>query len=356
MSDYELVAHTPKIAEVREPYIAPISTMTLLLIIFATVLVASCTLGQFGISCTTLLHSVILKLTGNCDQIAHAVDTVIFKIRLPRIAVAAIIGGAMALAGASYQGTFKNPMVSPDILGASAGAGFGAAIAILFSFNMLFIQVSAFALSLIAVSLTLLVSRIIAKGSTAIIAMILTGMIVTSLFSALISIIKYVADPESKLPEITFWLMGGLGSANAGDVLFLLPAITLGAVPLLLVSWRMNILSLGDDEAESLGVDIIRLRLLVIACSTLLTASCVSICGLVGWVGLIIPHISRLIVGPDFHKLLPVSILVGAIFLVIVDDVARCLFSVEIPLGIITSIIGAPFFMYMLIKGKKGWI
>ncbi|MBM9614114.1 iron ABC transporter permease [Desulfobulbus rhabdoformis] len=356
MGDYEFVASRESLSGLQEKCSTPMSMMTSLTILFITVFVVSCSFGQFGISLSTLCHSLILKLTGHSEQMVHAIDTVLFKIRLPRLAVASIIGGAMALSGASYQGIFKNPMVSPDILGASAGAGFGAAIALLLSFNMFFVQISAFSLSLLAVSLTLLVSKIIARKSSSTIAMILTGMIVTSLFSALISIIKYVADPESKLPEITFWLMGGLASVGTSDALFLLLTVSVGALPLLLIRWRLNILSLGDDEAQSLGIDVLRLRFLVIGCSTLLTASCVSICGLVGWVGLIIPHISRLLVGPDFHKLLPVSILVGAIFLVLVDDTARCLFSVEIPLGIITSIIGAPFFLYMLVKGKKGWL
>jgi iron complex transport system permease protein len=262
----------------------------------------------------------------------------------------------MALAGASYQGMFKNPMVSPDILGASAGAGFGAAVAILCSLGVAGVQIMAFLFGIGAVVLTLAICKLISKGSNVTLILVLAGMVVSTLFASFISITKYVADPDNKLPAITFWLMGGLTTVGTKDVVLLFSLLFTGAIPLFVIRWKLNVLSFGDEEAQALGVDVRQIRLLVIASSTLLTASCVSVCGLVGWIGLIIPHMTRLIVGPNFKILIPAATLIGAIFLLIVDDVARCAFPVEIPLGILTALIGAPFFLYLLIKGKKGWI
>jgi iron complex transport system permease protein len=251
---------------------------------------------------------------------------------------------------------FKNPMVSPDILGASAGCGFGAAVALLYSFPPFVIQTTAFNGGLTAVLLTISVSKVIARGNNSTLVLVLAGMVVSTLFSSFISITKFVADPENRLPAITFWLMGGLSMVQNKDLLLLAITTTLGTIPLLLIRWKINVLSFGDEEAMALGIDVKMLRLLIIACSTLITASTVSICGMVGWIGLVVPHMARLLIGPNFKQLLPVSMLMGGTFLLIVDDVARCAFTSEVPLGIITSIIGAPLFLYLLTKGKKGWL
>ena len=194
------------------------------------------------------------------------------------------------------------------------------------------------------------------RGNDSTLLLVLTGMVVTSLFSSAIALIKYVADPDLKLREITFWLMGGLSAIRMNDLKIILIPMILGAVPLLLLRWRLNVLSFGDEEAQAMGIDTSRLRLITIICSTLLTASTVSIGGIIGWVSLVIPHLARMLVGPNYSILLPTSLLVGGLYLLIVDNVARCMFAMEIPLGILTSVIGAPFFIYLLMHGKRGWV
>lgn len=317
--------------------------MGLLLVLVGVAFAVSMALGQYPIP---------FPLPEKLDPVLR---TVLLEIRLPRVISALLIGASMALSGASYQGMFRNPMVSPDILGASAGAGFGAALALLFSRSAGEVQALAFFFGLLAVGLTLTVTKTIARRGSATLVLVLTGMVVSTLFSSLISITKYVADPDSKLPSITFWLMGGLSSVGTRDVILLSFLFLIGALPLFLIRWKLNVLSFGEEEARALGIDVRKMRLAVIFASTLLTASCVSICGLVGWIGLIVPHMGRLLVGPNFRDLLPASTLLGALFLLVVDDVARCAFAAEIPLGILTALIGAPFFLYLLMKGKKGW-
>jgi iron complex transport system permease protein len=250
---------------------------------------------------------------------------------------------------------FRNPMVSPDILGASAGAGFGAALGILLSFSIWGIQFASFLFGLLAVSLTYIISSLIGRGNNTVIIMVLTGMVVSTLFQSFISLTKYVADPYSKLPAITFWLMGGLSTVTVNDVLFLLIPVFIGIVPLYLLRWQMNVLSFGEEEARALGVNTQMLRFVIVICSTLITAASVAVSGMVGWVGLVIPHMARMMAGPNYKKLIPICMIIGGTFLLIVDDAARNLFSIEIPLGILTSCIGAPFFIYLLFRGKRGW-
>lgn len=332
-------------------------------IVFLTILLVaafliSFTVGRYSISLKQLMEIFYFKILGvtytgiNSDM----VDTVIFKVRLPRIIAAILVGAALSVSGASFQGLFKNPMVSADILGASAGAGFGAAVALLLSFNTAGVQLLSFAFGLGAVALTYAISTKIGRGSSPILVLVLTGMVVTALFTSVISLTKYVADPDGKLPVITFWLMGGLSSITVANLKMLIPPVILSLIPLLLLRWRMNIFSFGEEEAQSLGINTARLRTIIIICSTILTASTVSVSGMVGWVGLVIPHLARMLVGPNYKILLPTSLLLGGIYLLVVDDFARCLFTMEIPLGILTSMIGAPFFIYLLLKGKGGWL
>ncbi|HBE76206.1 MAG TPA: iron ABC transporter permease [Firmicutes bacterium] len=315
----------------------------------------SCAVGRYAIPLPLLVKIFLSKIIGLKATWPETLETVLFSVRLPRILAAMMVGGSLALAGGTYQGLFKNPMVSPDILGASAGAGFGAALAILCSLNMVGIQIAAFVFGLAAVALTYLIGRAVGRGNNALLVLVLTGMVVSTLFSSFISMTKYVADPDNKLPAITFWLMGGLSTVGSKDVFKAFIPILIGAVPLFLLRWRLNALSFGEEEAKALGINTERIRLAVILCSTLLTASSVAIGGMVGWVGLVIPHFSRMIVGPNYKTLLPVSLLIGSSFLLVVDDVARSVFAMEIPLGILTSIIGAPFFVYLLMKGRRGW-
>jgi len=329
---------------------------SILLVLFAVLISAilfSFTIGRYSVTLNQLFEIIRYKIFGGTVSWPESVPTVLFKIRIPRIFIAVIIGAALAIAGVAYQGLFKNPMVSPDILGASSGAGYGAAIAILLSFGSSGIQISAFLFGLAAVLITIIISKCVARSNNNILALVLTGMVVNTLFSSFISITKYLADTDDKLPAITFWLMGGLSSVSLKDLLIMIFPFLVGIIPLLLIRWKLNVLSFGEEEAQGMGVDTRKIRALIIFCSTLLTASAVSIGGMIGWIGLIIPHIARLIVGPNYKVLLPASALIGGIFLLIVDDVARCLLSIEIPIGILTSIIGAPFFLYLLFKERR---
>jgi len=313
-------------------------------------------IGRYRIPLPQLLEILTGKLLGMPQTWSAAIETVLFRVRIPRICADLMVGAALATSGATYQGLFKNPMVSPDILGASAGAGFGAAIAILLSFNLVGVQLSSFVFGLGAVILTYMVGSIIGRNNNAILVLVLTGMVVSTMFSSFTSITKYLADTDNKLPAITFWLMGGLSSVSTTDIKVLLVPFCLGIIPLFLLRWRLNVLSFGEEEAQALGIDTRTTRKIVIVCSTLLTASAVSVSGMIGWIGLVMPHIARLLVGPNYKDLLPASFLAGGIFLIIVDNVARSAFTIEIPLGILTSLIGAPFFMYLLIKGRRSWI
>ena len=275
--------------------------------------------------------------------------TIVLNVRLPRILAAALVGAALSTAGACYQGMFRNPMVSPDLLGASTGAGFGAALAILCAAGYLAITLSAFFFGLAAVLLAYLISR--KSRLEEALSMVLAGMMISSLFTAGTSFIKLVADTDNQLPAITYWLMGSLTSVRAQDVRFAALPILIGLIPLLLLRWRINLLTLSDAEARSMGVDTRRLRLVVIVCATLMTAASVAISGMIGWVGLVIPHFCRILFGYDYRRLLPGCVMLGASFLMLVDTLARTLTTSEIPLGILTSFVGAPVFLYLILKG-----
>lgn len=332
-----------------------IYTIILLFILLLFAIVMSFVIGRYPISVSEFFNAIFNAISGKTIE-ANNVNTVLFNVRIPRIIAAILVGGALSAAGAVYQGLFKNPMVSPDILGASAGAGFGAAMGILLSLSTIGIQLSAFFFSLFAVTLTYIISTIIGRGNSATLVLVLTGMVISTMFQSFISITKYVADPTDKLPAITFWLMGGLSSVGLKDMKTLFIPIIIGIVPLFFLRWKLNVLSFGDEEAKALGVDTSLIRVVVIICSTMLTAGTISVSGMIGWIGLVIPHMARMIVGPNFKVLLPVSMLVGSTFLLLVDDFARCAFPMEIPLGILTALIGAPFFIYLLIRGRKGWV
>lgn len=283
----------------------------------------------------------------------HQAETVVLAIRLPRILAAMAIGAALSGAGAAFQGVFRNPMVSPDVLGVAAGAAFGAALAILLGGNTLTVQGLAFGCGLAAVATSYGIGLWHRHGG--ILIMILAGLIVGTVFSAGISLIKYLADPDNALPAITFWLMGSLASIQMRDLGLAAPPIALGLTVLIVLRWRLNILSFGDDEARALGVDASRIRVVTVIAATLVTAAAVAVGGVIGLVGLVVPHLARLLVGPNYRTLMPASIVLGAAFLLMVDNLARSLASSEIPLGILTSLIGAPFFLGLLINARKGW-
>ena len=259
------------------------------------------------------------------------------------------MGAALAVSGTAYQGMFRNPMVSPDILGASTGAGFGAALAILLGGGYFGISLSAFCFGLLAVAAAWLVSRLSRSDPT--VALILAGMMISSLFSAGTSFIKLVADTQQQLPAITYWLMGSLSSIKDKDVVFLAIPVALGMIPLFFLRWRMNLLTLGEEEAQSMGVNTRRLRGAVIVCATLLTSASVAVSGMIGWVGLVIPHFCRMLFGYDYRRLIPAGALFGAAFLLAVDDIARLVTTGELPLGILTAFVGAPLFVYLIVTG-----
>lgn len=320
-----------------------------LTVVFLLVLFLSGMLGRFSVTPRELLRLLLSRFVRVEPNWRDGVQTVVFQIRLPRIAAAALVGAALAVAGVSYQGMFRNPMVSPDILGASTGAGFGAALAILLGAGYFGISLTAFCFGLLAVAAAYLVSSLSRTNQT--VALILSGMMISSLFSAATSYVKLVADTQQQLPAITYWLMGSLSSIKPRDVLFLVLPVALGLVPLLVLSWRMNLLTLGDEEARSMGVNTRLLRLTVIVCATLLTAASVAVSGMIGWIGLVIPHFCRMLFGYDYRRLLPAAALFGAAFLVVVDDIARLAYTGELPLGILTAFVGAPIFLYLLLTG-----
>ena len=273
---------------------------------------------------------------------------VIFNIRLPRILLAMLAGAGLSVAGASFQSLFSNPLATPDTLGVATGASFGAALGIVLGLNMALVQVLALASGVLAVVVVYAVSRV--RGTSSMIMIILGGMVVSALFSALVSLIKYVADPQDVLPSITFWLMGSLSGTNYETLLLGAPFIIAGTLLIYALRWRLNALSLNEEEAHTLGVNVRLVRALVVLGSTMVTASVVSMCGLIGWVGLLIPHISRMMLGNDNRRVVPASVVLGAAFMLVIDTVARTVTASEIPVSILTAVIGAPVFIALLRK------
>jgi iron complex transport system permease protein len=331
----------------KDKYYYPYIFTILLIVVF----LLSFAIGRYPVSIGLLLKVFFSKIFPIAKTWPETIDTIVFQIRLPRIIGAILVGSSLSVSGAVYQGMFKNPLVSPDILGVSSGAAFGAALAIFLSFNIVGIQISSFLFGLIGVSLVYLISIRIKRDP--LIALVITGVLVGSIFTSLTSLIKYLADTNDKLPTITFWLMGSLSSISPRDIKTIIVPIILGMTPLYILRWRLNVLSLNEDEAKTLGLDTDKLRIIVVICSTLMTAASVSISGMIGWIGLVIPHLSRMIVGPEYRVLLPTTILLGSSYLLLIDNIARALTTVEIPLGILTSLIGAPFFIFLLLTNKR---
>ena len=310
--------------------------------------------GRFAVTPAEVLAVLWSKLTGVPHGLPASIDTVVLSVRGPRIAAAILVGAALAAAGAAYQGLFRNPLVSPDILGVSTGAALGAVIGIYLSLGVVAIQMLAFVVGLGAVVVVYAVGAALRRHDPVLV-LVLAGIVIGTLLGSCVSLLKYLADPYNQLPAITFWLLGSLASVTLGDVAGVAPSVVLGLLPLVLLRWRMNVMTLGEDEARALGVDTRRLRLAVVAAATLMTAGVVSISGVVGWIGLLVPHLARFLVGPDFRRLLPASILLGAGYLLAVDTLARTVARIEIPLGVLTAFIGAPFFIWVLAASRRGW-
>ena len=331
----------------------------LLVLILILCVIGSIVLGRYPISLKETFSILSYQVMSWLDSIGlptvqievfwtKTQEALLLNHRLPRIILSCLVGCCLSTAGASYQGVFQNPMAAPDILGASSGAAFGAALAILLNMSDSAIMIFAFASSMITVCLVIYVGDH-AKGKR-VLGLILAGIMISSLVSSGTSFIKLVADPNDQLPAITYWLMGSLNGTTPENVKFVIWPMLLGLVPLFLLRWRVNILTLGDEEAKTMGVNAKRLRTIVILCATLITAASVSVSGMIGWVGLVIPHLTRRIVGNNYKYLMPASMLNGAIFLLLVDNLSRNLLTTEIPIGILTSVIGAPFFLYLMTK------
>lgn len=280
-------------------------------------------------------------------------ETVILKVRLPRAIMAALIGAGLSMSGASFQGMFQNPLVSPFILGVSAGASFGAAVGLVLELPAIGIQGLAFVFGLLAVGITYLMAHI--YKITPILMLVLSGMVVSAFFQAMLSLIKFTADDEEKLPSITFWLMGSLGSISPKDLAIAVIPIFISMAVLYLMRWKLNVLSMGDSESRALGINSEMMKAIIIISATIITATAVAFCGIIGWVGQVIPHFCRMIVGPDHKVLIPATMLVGAGYLIMIDNLCRLLTATEIPIGILTAVIGAPVFAYLLRKTKGGW-
>lgn len=316
-------------------------------------LYASLFVGRYPVSPGEVVRILCAQVIPITHDWPNSAETIVVQIRLPRAILAMLIGAGLSVSGAAYQGMFRNPLVSTDILGVTAAAGFGAAVALLLSSSSVELQLVSFAFGLAGVGLTYLLARV--YRSTPILMLVLAGIVVGAFFSALLSGIKYFADPESKLPAITYWLLGSLNGASVNSLAMVLPPIMIGCVGLMFTRWGLNVLAMGDEEASSLGVRTERLKGGIIVCTTLITAASVSACGIVGWVGLVIPHVGRMLVGPDHRVLLPTTLSIGATYLLFVDDIARTVSVGEIPLGILTALIGAPFFAYLLRKTQAPW-
>ena len=340
----------------------PVWVAVVLVVALLALIAVSYAIGRYAVPVGELVNGVFVHFAnpGLIDPAnpaysveAGRIDRVIFNIRGPRIVLVCLVGAALACAGASYQGMFKNPLVSPDILGSSAGASMGACLAMLLNLPGFYIQVFAFVGGLAAVSLAVLLNRLVKYDPT--LGLVLGGILVSSLFSSGTSFIKLVADSQDQLPTIQFWLMGSFNRVDGDDLMLAVVPLVVGFIILMIMSWRLNVLSFGDDEARAMGVNTRATRLLVIFASTMLASVSVAVAGVIGYVGLVVPHLARAIVGPNYKVLLPASMFVGAAFLLVIDNIARVAFAVEIPIGILTAIVGVPFFVVIFRNQMRGW-
>ena len=327
------------------------SSIVILALALPVLILLSVAMGRYSVPVGEVVRILLAKVFPIQDTWTAQMAAAVWNIRLPRVLLASLVGCSLSAAGTAYQTVFRNPMAAPDILGASSGACFGAALAILLGLPRFGIAVLAFGMGLISVGLVWTVGK--RTHGSRIVNLLLAGIMVGSLFSAGTSYIKLVADPSDQLPAITYWMMGSLNGVQMKDVGFAVLPMLFGLVPLVLLRWRLNLLTVGEEEARSMGVNVACLRLITVLCATILTAAGVAVSGMIGWVGLVIPHLSRKLVGGDCRRLLPCSMLLGAAFLLTVDDVSRNLLATEIPIGILTALIGAPFFLYLMTRKER---
>jgi iron complex transport system permease protein len=321
---------------------------SVLLLVLALIALGS---GRYPVAPSEIARIVGRQLFGGSGTTTTA-DAVVWQIRMPRVAVAALVGAALAAAGTAYQHLFRNPLVAPDTLGVSSGAALGAVLGIFLGAGFVAIELAAFAGGLVAVAVVMLIAARLTAHEP-LVTLILTGVVVASLLGAAISLIKYLADPYNQLPAITFWLMGSFAAASTQEFWSLLPATIISLGVLVALAWRINLLALPDDEARALGVNTRALRAVVIAAATLATAASVAVAGIIGWIGLVVPHMARLLVGPEFSRLLPVATLFGAAFLLAIDTIARTIAPIEVPPGILTAVVGTPVFIVLLARSRR---
>ena len=312
------------------------------------------TVGRYPVSVADLLSVLFAKIGGRTADVSGAVQSVVLQVRGPRVLAAVLVGAALAVAGTAFQGLFRNPLVSPDILGASSGAALGAVIGIFFSLGVVAIQALAFAGGLLAVAAVYVIGSAV-RARDPILVLVLTGVVVGALLGAGVGLVKYLADPYNQLPAMTFWLLGSLAAANVTDLLPLFGPVAIGTAILIALRWRMNVMSLPEEEARSLGIATGPLRVAIVAAATLTTSASVATAGIIGWVGLVVPHLARSLVGPDFARLLPTAAILGGGYLLLIDTLARTAAEVEIPLGILTAVVGTPFFIWLLASMQKTW-
>jgi iron complex transport system permease protein len=322
--------------------------------VLACAILVALAYGPFPLTVEDVIRATRRLTTADDIGAVTSGEIVFMRVRLPRVTAAILVGAALSGAGATYQTLFRNPLVSPDILGVATGAGLGAVLGILMSMSVLGIETLAFAGGIATVLLVYLISSSL-RGHDRTLVLVLSGVVIGAFAGACISLVKILADPYDQLPAITFWLLGSLAGVKLADLAVTAPLVLIGVVPLVMERWKIGVLSLGDDEARSLGVDVGRLRAVVIGGATLMTAAVVAISGVIGWIGLMMPHIARMMVGPNFNRLLPASMLLGAAFLLVVDPIARSLARVETPIGILTAVLGAPFFLWLLARGRRTW-
>jgi iron complex transport system permease protein len=310
--------------------------------------------GRYPISLADVLHVIGAKLAGRAADVPPAVESVIWQVRGPRVIAAALVGAALAVAGTAFQGLFRNPLVSPDILGASSGAALGAVLGIYFSLGVFAIQALAFVGGLIAVATVYAIGSAV-RARDPVLVLVLTGVVIGALLGSGVGLVKYLADPYNQLPAMTFWLLGSLAAVGPSDLLPLFGPVTLGTLVLIALRWRMNVMSLPDEEARALGVPTGPLRIAIVAAATLVTSASVATAGIIGWIGLVVPHVARTLAGPDFARLIPAAALLGGGFLLLIDTLARTGAAIEIPLGILTALLGTPFFIWLLTSVAKTW-
>jgi len=322
--------------------------------LFAVGVLVAFTVGRYPVTLAELIEVLVSRLGGREATVSPAVENVVLLVRGPRVIAAALVGAALAVAGTAFQGIFRNPLVSPDILGASSGAALGAVLGIYFSLGVIGIEALAFAGGLVAVAAVYVIGSLL-RSRDPILVLVLTGVVVGALLGAGVGLVKYLADPYNQLPAMTFWLLGSLAATTVSDLVPLAGAVAVGTVVLIALRWRLNVMSLPEDEARALGLATGPFRIAIIAAATLVTSASVATSGVVGWVGLVVPHLARALVGPDFPRLVPTAALLGGGYLLFIDTIARTAAPVEIPLGILTAVIGTPFFIWLLAGMQRTW-